>query len=36
VTAVASQTENLMMLMNLSNANPNESLETAYKYLFAR
>jgi outer membrane protein TolC len=36
VSAVASQTENLLMLMNLSNANPNESLETAYKYLFAR
>ena len=36
VTAVASQTENLLMLMNLSSANPMDSLETAYKYLFAR
>jgi protease secretion system outer membrane protein len=36
VTAVTTQTENLLALMNLSSTNPMESLETAYKFLFAR
>ena len=36
VTAVTTQTENLMALMNLSSTNPMESLETAYKFLFSR
>ena len=36
VTAVTSQTENVLSLMNLSNANPMDALETAYKYLFSR
>ena len=36
VTAVTTQTENLLALMNLSSTNPLESLETAYKFLFAR
>ena len=36
VTAVTTLTENLLALMNLSNTNPTDSLETAYKYLFAR
>ena len=36
VTAVTTQTENLMALMNLASSNPMESLETAYKFLFAR
>jgi len=36
VTAVTTQAENLLALMNLSNTNPTDSLQTAYKYLFAR
>ena len=36
VTAVAAQTENLLALMNLASSNPMDSLETAYKFLFAR
>jgi outer membrane protein TolC len=36
VTGVTTLTENLLALMNLSNTNPTDSLETAYKYLFAR
>ena len=36
VTAVTTQTENLLALMNLASTNPMESLETAYKFLFAR
>ena len=36
VTSVTTQTENLLALMNLVSSNPQESLEVAYKYLFAR
>ncbi len=36
VTAVTTQTENLLALMSLSSTNPMDSLETAYKFLFAR
>ena len=36
VTAVTTQTENLLALMNLASTNPMESLETAYRFLFAR
>ena len=36
VTAVTTQTENLLALMNLASTNPMDSLETAYKFLFAR
>ena len=36
VTAVTTQAENMLGLMNLTSSNPYESLESAYKYLFAR
>jgi protease secretion system outer membrane protein len=34
VTAVTTQAENMLGLMNLTSSNPFEALESAYKYLF--
>jgi protease secretion system outer membrane protein len=36
VTAVTTQAENMLGLLHLTSSNPYESLESAYKYLFAR
>jgi protease secretion system outer membrane protein len=36
VTAVTSQAENLLSLMNLTTTNPDDSLRASYKYLFSR
>jgi protease secretion system outer membrane protein len=36
VTTVTTQAENMLGLMNLTSSNPFDSLESAYKYLFAR